>query len=450
MKSTLSTINIKTTGWLLLMLLTGVSCSRKTGIPGMSAGLQFDSIRVVTIDRGPYMTGPCEPSISVSPINRDHIVAGAVLNNYYASQDGGKTWKKGKLNSAFGVYGDPVVRHTNSGRVLFGHLSNPANKAYASEEFLDRIVVQKSDDGGDTWKEGSFPAADLKKDHDKHWISVDPVSGAVLMAWTEFDKYGSSDAEDRSRILFSVSHDDGETWSQATTLSEKEGDCLDDDKTTEGAVPVAGTDGTYYTVWAYDSNIYLDRSSDNGVTWLAKDLVIGSQPGGWSIDIPGIGRCNGMPVIKADHSNGKYRGNLYVSWGDQRAGSDDTDIWSIHSNDGGQKWSEPVRVNNDPPGHHQFLSWMDVDVETGIIYLVFYDRRAYDSNYTDVYLAYSANGGRSFENIRISDKPFLPEPTVFFGDYNDISARNGVVRPIWTEQDGFRLSVRTALINVRK
>jgi hypothetical protein len=213
---------------------------------------------------------------------------------------------------------------------------------------------------------------------------------------------------------------------------------------------VVGVDGNYSVVWSHDSKIYLDKSTDRGKTWMTEDKVIASQPGGWSLDIPGIDRCNGMPVIKSDHSRSKYRGNLYVSWADQRSGANDTDIWCMSSSDGGKMWSQPARVNNDPAGKHQFFSAMDVDQATGIIYFVFYDRRAYDTNYTDVWMAYSTDGGKTFENIKISEKPFLPEPTVFFGDYNDISAINGIIRPIWTEQEGVRLKVKTAIINVRK
>lgn len=435
---------------LFIAAISSLTCTRKIVSNNGKVALQFDSIRVVTIDQGPYMIGPCEPSISVSPVDQNRVVAGSVLDNYYVSGDGGKSWKKGKLKSAFGVYGDPVVKHTSTGRVLYGHLSNPMGKAYSSDEFLDRIVVQMSDDDGASWFEGSFPPCNYKTDHDKHWISADPSSRSVLMSWTEFDKYGSKELTDKSRILFSVSHDNGDTWSDALSISQIEGDCLDDDKTTEGAVPVVGVDGNYYVVWSHDSKIYLDKSTDRGKTWMTEDKVIASQPGGWSLDIPGIDRCNGMPVIKSDHSRSKYRGNLYVSWADQRSGANDTDIWCMSSPDGGKMWSQPVRVNNDPAGKHQFFSAMDVDQATGIIYFVFYDRRAYDTNYTDVWMAYSTDGGKTFENIKISEKPFLPEPTVFFGDYNDISAINGIIRPIWTEQDGVRLKVKTAIVNVRK
>jgi len=71
---------------------------------------------------------------------------------------------------------------------------------------------------------------------------------------------------------------------------------------------------------------------------------------------------------------------------------------------------------------------MDVDPITGYIYIVFYDRRndLHDKNETEVYLAYSKDGGENFTNLKISESPFTPQLGVFFGDYNDISAYNGV------------------------
>ncbi|HPQ22025.1 MAG TPA: glycosyl hydrolase, partial [Saprospiraceae bacterium] len=76
----------------------------------------------------------------------------------------------------------------------------------------------------------------------------------------------------------------------------------------------------------------------------------------------------------------------------------------------------------------------------------FYDRRNHENIDTDVYLAYSTDGGDHFTNVKISETPFTPNPQIFFGDYNDISAYDGQIRPIWTRLDGFKLSVLTALI----
>ena len=196
-----------------------------------------------------------------------------------------------------------------------------------------------------------------------------------------------------------------------------------------------GTDGTYYMTWAFDNKIYFDRSVDKGTTWMPHDKSIATQVNGWSQVISGIGRCNGMPTIGCDISSNKFKGRIYVNWTDQRNGEDNTDVWIISSDDGGKSWSEPVMVNNDNSNRHQFFSWMDVDPITGIVYLVFYDRRETSGNATDVFLAYSSDGGKTFMNKKISESSFTPSEKIFFGDYNDISAYNGMVRPIWTRYE---------------
>ena len=76
-------------------------------------------------------------------------------------------------------------------------------------------------------------------------------------------------------------------------------------------------------------------------------------------------------------------------------------------------------------GKQQFFTWMTVDQATGFIYIVFYDRREHPNEMTDVYLAVSRDGGETFENMKISESPFDPMSSVFFGDYTNISACNG-------------------------
>ena len=406
------------------------------------------TIKNVMIDSTTIPYSVCEPSICISPVNQDIIIAGSVLNNVYTSLDGGKSWSKDKLQSSHGVFGDPVIRADFDGNFYFSHLSNPTGKAYQDDEFLDRIVVQKSSDNGQTWNDGSYTKPSMTEDHDKQWMAVDPRNNHLFMTWTEFDKYASKKEEDKSRILFTKSTDSGISWTDPIAISDLEGDCIDDDNTTEGAVPAIGPNGEVYVTWAFDEKLYFDKSLDGGTTW-GNDKVISDQPGGWTIDIPGIPRCNGMPITEVDLSDGPNRGHIYVNWGDQRNGIDDTDIWIAKSSDSGNTWTPPKRVNDDLAGKHQFLSWMDVDPLTGYIYIVFYDRRAYSDNATDVYLAYSTDGAMTFTNIKISEKPFTPTIGGFFGDYNDISAYNGKVRPIWTRLDGYVQSVWTALIDIQ-
>lgn len=419
----------------------------------LSGGLyrSYAQINPVRIHESAQRYGPCEPSVAINPKNPKHIVAASVLHNIYRSADGGKSWEKQTVQSPFGVWGDPCLIADRDGNFYYFHLSNPAGKGWESDELLDRIVCQKSADQGASWSDGSsIGFRDARHDQDKEWACADARTGHLYVTWTEFDKYKSQQPEDSSYILFSKSIDGANLWSEPVRINQKAGNCLDDDKTVEGAVPTVGPEGQLYVAWAFNDTIYFDRSADEGNTWMSQDRIVAAQPGGWNYSVPGLSRSNGLPVTVCDTSQSAHRGTIYVNWTDLRQGSDDADVWIAKSTDEGDTWSAPVRVNNDAAGHQQFLTWMAVDPFSGYLYVVFYDRRHHGGNQTDVYLAYSTDGGDTFANVKVTQKPFfLAEEGPFFGDYNQIAAYNGVIHPIWTQMDGKKLSVWTAAIEHR-
>ncbi len=385
-----------------------------------------------------------EPSIIMNPKNPNELVAGSNLWHYFYSIDGGLNWTQGQLTSEEnGVWGDPCLIVDTAGTFYYFHLSNPDDG-----NWIDRIVCQKFDIEEEEWTEGTYMGLNGSKAQDKEWAVVDSANNNIYVTWTQFDAYGTSDPTKFSNIMFSKSADQGETWSDAKQINETSGDCVDSDETTEGAVPAVGPNGEIYVAWTGPDGIVFDRSMDQGQTWLDEDIFIDSQPGGWDFDIPGISRCNGLPITCCDISNSEYNGTIYVNWSDQRNGEDDTDVWLVKSDDGGNNWSEPIRVNNDPPGKHQFFTWMTIDQANGDIYVIFYDRRNYDDRNTDVYLAHSTDGGETFQNYLVSETPFLPSANVFFGDYTNITAYNHQVRPIWARADGVQMSIWTALIDI--
>jgi len=394
--------------------------------------------------------GPSEPSIYINHLNTNNIVAGSIINFIHFSVDGGKTWKTNRLKSSMGVWGDPCVIADEKGNFYYAHLSDPDGTNWASEKILNRIVIQKSINGGKTWSDGIGVGKNPPKQQDKEWLVANPYNNDLYITWTEFDKYNSTNPKDRSRILFSKSSNGGKTWCKPLILSQFEGNSLDDDKTVEGAVPSVGPSGQIYVAWAFNNKIYFDKSIDGGKTWLDNDIIAANQPGGWNFEVPGLNRTNGMPVTGVDLGKGKYRGNIYINFADQRNGKDNTDIFIVKSTDGGINWSAPIKVNKDKTKSHQFLTWMSVDPKTGYIYIIFYDKSRYKDDLTDVVLAISTDGGTSFNNTTISEKPFKTNSKVFFGDYSNINVYNGVVRPIWTQQEKGTLSVWTALIDIKK
>ncbi len=404
---------------------------------------QFKNIKLAEQVEGVYP--PVEPSITINRKNPKNIVAGVVLDRAFYTMDGGVTWSESKLESPYGVFGDPALVSDVKGHIYYFHLADPSKQGRSSDEWLDRIVCQKSTDGGKTWNTGASIGNNPPKDQDKPWPTVHPRKQYVYTTWTQFDKYGLDDPNCHSNILFSMSTNEGKKWSKPLQINQNPGDCIDDDNTTEGAVPAVDNLGRVFVTWSSHGNIYFDRSFDGGTTWLNNDLLIAKQEGGWSMDIPGLDRSNGMPVLVVDNSKGRLRNSLYLVWADQRNGKDDTDIWFMRSTNSGDMWTQPLRINLDEKGKQQFLPWMAVDEGTGYIYILYYDRRAYDDLQTDVYLAYSTDGGNTFKEKKISESPFTPTDTKFFGDYMNISAHHGIIATIWTRMDDGKTSVYTSV-----
>jgi hypothetical protein len=371
-------------------------------------------------------------------------MAGVNIKTTYLSTDGGLTWKKSPMRSKYGVYGDPCIISTNSGKFMYFHLSLPKGKPYEDPSFLDRIVCQYSKRKPTKFHKGKYMGLNSPKDQDKEWAVYDQKRERTYVTWTQFDTYGSKDTADKSVILGSFSDNNGKSWSTPITLSTIPGDCIDDDNTTEGAVPAIGLNGEMHVAWANDEKIFFNTYTEGSP--ILKEIVIAEQPGGWTQEIEGLNRTNGLPITVSDMSNSPHRGSIYVCWSDQRNGELNTDIFISKSMDAGKTWGSPTKVNNDDTQSQQFLPWITIDQTTGYLYTIFYDRRNYTDTQTDVYLAVSKDGGVTFQNHRISESPFSPISYVFFGDYINISAHNGVVRPIWTRYENGKLSVWTAIV----
>jgi hypothetical protein len=389
---------------------------------------------------------PCEPSIAINLDDTDNIVAGVILDRIIYTKDGGSTWSEKTVTSPYGVYGDPALISDTKGNFYFFHLADPSGQGRSNEAWLDRIVVNRSKDKGVSWSEGESVGNNPPKDQDKQWPALNFRNDNLYVTWTQFDTYGSKDPACQSNIMFSMSTNKGDKWSDAKVLSQVSGNCLDSDSTTEGAVPAVSYDGKIFVAWSNRNIIFFDRSYDGGDTWLRNDLALFEQPGGWDMDVPGIMRCNGMPVLVCDNSKSNHSGMLHMVWADQRNGANDTDIMFSRSSNYGDNWTVPKKINNDGVGKHQFFPWMAIDQTNGYIYIVYYDRSSYTDTQTDVYLAYSADAGETFTNVKISETAFTPDASVFFGDYNNIAAHDGVITPIWTRMDNGKTSVWTAVI----
>ena len=387
----------------------------------------------VMIDNG---GGPNEPSIAINLLNTNQIIAGSNNNNSYYSGDGGATWVSGSIFSSFGEAGDPCLLSDSVGNMFYFHLANS----------LDRVVCQKSVNSGVSYNNGSFTWNSNSLMQDKEWAAVDQHTGNLYVTWTQYDDGFSPGPTDSSRIYFAKSTDHGATFTNGVRINQFAGDCLYLDITDPH--PFVGANGEVYVTFMDSAGIRLNKSTDFGSTWLQSQPLIAAVGFTRYDSVFGVNRIRSMPYSACDRSNSINRGNVYVSWADQRNGDDNSDIFFIRSTDGGSTWSLPLKVNSDNSGNQQYRNAMAVDQTNGYIYIVYYDRRNYVNNdSTDVFLAKSTDGGATWTDIKISSTPFYSQGFAFDGDYIDISAQAGIIRPIWTRTDNFNTSIWTCIYN---
>ena len=274
------------------------------------------------------------------------------------------------------------------------------------------------------------------------------MNDRIYLSWTYFDTWGSSNPLDSSCIYLSWSSDGGESWADSVRISDKKGNATGGVYSSHGSYPATGPGGEVYVAWFGPDGLMFDRSLDLGLTWLPQDINVTQGHVNWIYSIPGIYLGVTFPSIACDRSGGPCHGNIYICWADKRNGGNNTDVFIARSTDGGLTWSSPIRVNDDPPGRHQFFPFITVDQVTGKVWIAFYDRRNYTDSNTDVWMAVSEDGGESFINFKVSESPFIPFSTVFIGHYIGVTAHEDRVFPVWARMDTGVVTLMGAMVNV--
>jgi photosystem II stability/assembly factor-like uncharacterized protein len=377
-----------------------------------------------------------EPAIAVNPANPQQVVAFYQVPVHAAySADAGHTWQASEGTAAknYRISGDVSGAFDNHGHAFVCYIAFDklgTVNYWARGATRNGIFVRRSVDGGKTWEAEHIPVAEQPTApgipfEDKPIIVADNTksryAGNLYVGWT---RWRLTD----SQMVLSRSTDDGKTWSKPVELDDHPGLPRDDNGAAEGFDGVVGPDGKLYAIWSQDNEIILTTSHDGGETFSRARGIIHTAPIMFAVDT--LERANGFPQIAID-PKGK---RLYVTWSDYRNG--DVDVFLATSDDGGKRWSEPVRVNDDPVhnGAEQFFQWLAVDPTDGSVNVLFYDRRSDPDNKKEIIvLARSTDGGRSFTNYAWTDEPFEASG-VFFGDYTGLAAFGGRVYGIWTEK----------------
>jgi len=187
--------------------------------------------------------------------------------------------------------------------------------------------------------------------------------------------------------------------------------------------------GTLYAVWykipyvddggkmvqAGFADVYFNRSTDGGKTWLPDPIRVKQGPG----DASGVDMaCLGDRV--------------YVVWEDDRDGETGyQNIYLNFSTDGGDTWEQDDKaLDNDPDGYAISLG-PKLALFEGQVHVVWYDQV---EGAPDVFISTSVNGGRKFnEPVRISNAREDEElaGTSWNGNPQIVIDAQGVITVVW-------------------
>lgn len=396
---------------------------------------QYKNVKIDEASRAGQFTNP---AVAINKKDVNNIFVTGFSDMIYSSADGGVTWEKSKINTPVMVTDDRTLLSDSKG-VLY---SIQCIKASESDT-TSRLVCLESKDKGKTWEAPVQIGIDPTKAQAWPAASFD-TRGNIFVTWTQYDKIHSDDSACHSKVYLSSSSN-GKKWSKPVELSQAAGDCMDGDKTVTGAVAAIGPDGKMFVTWYSAGKLYLDRSLSGGM-WLENDIMISHEVAPFNLKIPGHSMTTSLPQLGIDQSKGSYHGCMYVAWADERNGKDDCDVYFMRSNNHGDNWSSPLRLGSSAKSTHQYAPKLTVDAATGFIYVLYYDRGAYDDEQTDVFLSYSSDSGANFKAVKVSESPFIPNDKSDPGRFLNIAAHDGVIVPVWSRVDNGVTSILTTTI----
>ena len=317
---------------------------------------------------------------------------------------------------------------------------------------------------------GPEPTVDVRVDH----AGKDDTSDAVAprMCMTPDGRVYSVWEEARSGVMavyFNTSNDAGRTWMPSDVI-------INHAEAEATAADVACDGESAWVVWedARDGelanhNIYANRSTDGGLTWLDEDLRLDGDPEGDHMSLGPRAVAVGGEVYVAwfDSPDGAYDiylqssvdggvtwlpgptradtdaggaaysawpqlaatagGRVVVVWEDNRDGL--TDIYTNVSEDHGETWGADARLDQgDEAGSaNSFLPALAVDGDD--VYVVWHDERSGASR--DVYLNHSADGGTTW--LAAASRGDSDAAGMFDSINASVAATGGRAQVVWQD-----------------
>ena len=395
------------------------------------------------------MRAQAEPHIARSPVAPDFLVAtsqegrfangGAVNCGYSVTTDGGLTWSRALIPNLTQSSGGPYFRATDpvAGFDLNGNIY--LNTLVAVDPTFDTaaVVVSRSIDGGQTFGAPSvaYQQPNSNVFPDKNWMAINTfantaTAGRILVTFTLFTNVNNEGGQ----IARAYSDNGGAIWSAADAISAR--------TNTQGSQPVYLPNGNVVVVfWNFGGQMNpADRleaviSTNGGRTYGDVKFITNVAIYG----PPNIRSGAFLPSVATDRTVG----NLYVVY--QAIFGGNPRILFSRSTDGGNNWSAPVSISNNPANSAVFNPAIAASADGQTLAAVFYDARDNPGSTTlvDLYMAQSFNGGTTWQpNIRLTsvstDASLAPLTTngYMLGDYQavaDPTNANVPAVPVWID-----------------
>ena len=380
----------------------------------------FTSFQVNVDGSGNNILGDAanEPSISVDPTDGNKMVIGwrqfNSINSDFRQGGWGYTTDAGVHWTFPGVLennvfrSDPVTLANEAGNFFYLSLQSDQAQSFFCDD------VWKSINGGQNWTQGGAAHGG-----DKEWFTIDrtggPGHGFQYQFWTGFF---SCDGGQFSRSTDGA----GVTWQTPINIPQSpQWGTLDVDS--NGNLFLGGEGNTFYCIRSSNAQIGNQTPMFDRVTPV--NMGGGLTQGG----INGIGLC-GQTFLAVDRSGGATNNNVYMLASVLPPGRNTTDVMFVRSTDGGQTFTAPHRVNDDPTPQSKW-HWLGTFAvaPNGRLDAVWYDTRNAANNIdTQLFYSWSTDAGTTWAaNIPVSNS-FNPQAgfpqNQKIGDYITIVSDN--------------------------